>query len=196
MRNHSHKPNWRRQKLISGVPSFEYEGLYYDGEKLQCALCGNWYIGLSHHIAHFHTITPDEYRAKYSLNRIQPLCTPQYSDSHIKCIERLENPNREINSQQKHTQKVRTQGRSNIALGASTRQYTQTPKIPNTPLRLIALKANLAKASCSLISTQPCCYCGKETTGRRSHGKICCPECRPKRSILWYYKDNSKCAVI
>lgn len=182
-----HSATWRRQKLIAGVPRYDLEGLHYNGEKLECGLCGKLVIGLAHHIALGHDITPDEYRAMFNLNRIQPLVTPQYSDSHIKCIKRLKHPHRNFLFRYVHHKKVRRQGRASISVAAQHRVYANDPKIPNTPKRLAAFKTNLAKANLSLISTQPCCYCGKPTTGRRSHGKICCPDCHKIRGRLWYH---------
>jgi len=185
-----HLPNWRRQKLVTGIPNFDLDGLHYDGEKLECGLCGKMVIGLAHHIVMAHDITPDEYRAKFNLNRIQPLVTPQYSDSHIKCITRLENPNRGFKLRYIHQERVRSQGRAVISAAAKHRTYRNKPKIPNTPKRLAASKGNLAKANVSLISTEPCCYCGKLTTGRRSHGRICCPDCHKIRGRLWHRRHT------
>lgn len=183
-----HAANRRRQKLVVGVPRYDLEGLLYDGERLECGLCGRWFIGLAHHIALGHDdITPDEYRAKFNLNRTQPLVTPQYSDSHIKCVTRLEHPNRNFKLPHLHQESMRKQGRDSISTSSRHRTYKNSPKIPNTPKRLAALVVNLAKANLSLISTQPCCYCGKPTTGRRSHGRICCPDCHKIRGRLWYH---------
>ena len=44
-----------------------------DGEKVQCHLCGEWFVSLALHVRQIHDLTADEYREEFGLMRGTPL---------------------------------------------------------------------------------------------------------------------------
>lgn len=56
-------------------------------DRIQCLICGKWYIFLASHVWQTHGWTVDDYREEFGLNRGTPLCSQSYSDMHRdKCL--------------------------------------------------------------------------------------------------------------
>ncbi len=85
--NSARRVRLRRQHLKTGIPDMFLPGLCYDGEKLICGLCGKRYKKLAVHILRTHGWDLDDYRIEFSLNRTQPLVTPQLSDKYAEGLE-------------------------------------------------------------------------------------------------------------
>jgi len=54
--------------------------LTYDGERIQCNICGRWYRSLGSHVVKAHGWSADDYREEFGLNRGQELCIPELSE--------------------------------------------------------------------------------------------------------------------
>lgn len=50
-----------------------------DGGRVQCHVCGGWYVSLVLHIARKHGLGGEEYRHRFGLARTQPLVAPALS---------------------------------------------------------------------------------------------------------------------
>lgn len=171
----------RRQRLKDGQASIISYGslpmegeLRYDGYKIQCHICGKWYRGLATHIR-VHGLTADEYREEFSLNRSQPLCSPDISDGLADRLRQRglvgKNKFQVGNAPSPHSS-FRKQGR--IAISRS--KLGKSPSL--TPKRYQSQLENLGK----LRVTVPCCICRKPTLGIKGLQRSeACPACRNER---------------
>jgi len=170
----------RRQRLKDGQTFIISYGslpvvgeLRYDGYKIQCHICGKWYRGLATHIR-VHGLTADEYREEFSLNRTQPLCSPDISDGLADKLRQtgLIGKNKFKCGQRPYSRTLRKQGRMAI----SRRRLGQS-----TSLTLKKYQAQLKNME-KLRVTVPCCICGKPTLGIKGLQRSeACPECRKER---------------
>lgn len=51
-----------------------------DGEKVQCHICGRWFVTLQSHLRHKHGIDVRDYKMSYELNATQPLCSKRHTE--------------------------------------------------------------------------------------------------------------------
>lgn len=181
----------RRQHLILGRANLSLPGLEYDGEKLRCGLCRRRYILLAHHIRQTHSWTPDDYREEFSLNRTQPLCTPQYSDNAAKRLRDRglvgKYPNYDLNKG------VGVRHRDQAKLNLS---HEHQKPIKMTLSKLAAQSKN-GKKAWRLV---PCSRCGKLTLGLRTTKRaFVCKDCKPIRDreyqYEWQRRNPEKCGL-
>lgn len=62
--NHKVLPGFPRQDKLQAREEIE---AYFDGDKIQCLLCGRWLKELGNHLRRIHDISPDEYKVRYGL---------------------------------------------------------------------------------------------------------------------------------
>ena len=178
--------NKQRQKLIAGQPNMSQRTLgilKYNGQKIQCGICGKWYILLALHIIRTHGWSLNDYRVEFSLNRSQPLCTPEFSK---KCGDHLIERGLRGRNLWK-TQPLKTIGTTTRMQGriAESSAAKGTKRAMN-PLKFIAQRSNLEKAKIAINIT--CFLCGKIFKGLLQHKRQrnYCPDCRPlARKIYW-----------
>lgn len=51
-----------------------------DGEKVQCHICGRWFLALPRHLTSSHKVSAKDYRDQFGLNRTQPLISQGLSE--------------------------------------------------------------------------------------------------------------------
>jgi hypothetical protein len=150
------------QKLTTGLEEYRLPGLEYDGKKIYCGLCGKGFTFLALHILQTHKYSLDDYREKFSLNRGQPLCTPQYSDK----------------------LRVHLLRRGQISvlplpchLHGSGKPYRRQGRL--TIKDSDKVKARQSKNGIRAWGDVPCVICGKLTRGiKTDKRKFYCSECR------------------
>jgi len=62
---------------------------YFDGDKIQCLLCGRWFRGLGNHVLKIHEITADEYKTRFGLPYNRGLSSKKYHDAHSRTQKEL-----------------------------------------------------------------------------------------------------------
>ena len=61
------------RRILRGFPAqFKFRtaediNRYFSGDRIQCLLCGKWYVMLGKHILNIHGVTVDQYKKKYGL---------------------------------------------------------------------------------------------------------------------------------
>jgi predicted transcriptional regulator len=75
-----------RRVVISGFPieaplDMATIGSYYDGDEIQCLLCGKFYQSLAGHLSRVHMTSPTEYKLKYKLPMRRGLVSARVSQS-------------------------------------------------------------------------------------------------------------------
>lgn len=144
-----------------------------NGEKVQCHICGRWFILLAPHLRWKHNLTPDEYREDFGLNRTQPLCAQSLSEKHRRhfieqglvgkhlCFNLSDFP---------HATERRLQGRLNFSRARRGMSLRVTEK------RKMAQKRNYQMTRVP----QTCIVCGKTILVKKIRGKSAlCDNCRP-----------------
>lgn len=81
--NRMHK---ERRLVISGFPikaplDINMIGSYYDGDQIQCLLCGKFYQSLASHLSRVHLMSPTDYKLKYKLPMHRGLVSAEVSKS-------------------------------------------------------------------------------------------------------------------
>lgn len=171
----------RKQKLITGEKSLNIPGLHYDGEKLICGLCGKHYTRLDMHIILTHGWTPDDYREEFSLNRTQPLITPQLSDKH------RENTSKRKQQLLSHPFKLMNScGKNNKGKPYRKQGLITVTILRNSPAMKIKQGENAKKAHILV----PCTMCGQPTKGIVTNKRnFFCSDCAHKHEneyqTLW-----------
>lgn len=173
----NHKRRYkRRQRLQVGIP-YKLEGLGYDGDTLTCALCGKHYRFLSTHIWRSHGWTPEDYRVAFGLNKLQPLCVPEISQTlGAYLIQRglvgrnlwSDSPPRPLNHSWSR------QGKHELSLASIGTTRTMNPT------KLEAQRNNQRK-TLELDTPYICTLCGRAYLGRKADQKRpshYCPECK------------------
>lgn len=178
------RKRYRHQKLIAGQPNMDgsnhlppYGALRYDGERVQCHICGEWFIFLGSHIVKKHEWTADDYREEYGLNVTQPLCTPELSD---KFMRRMRFPiaahgfSKDNPPPQPPRQRAafRAQAKSTQTLSHKDQQFTAEA--------LAIFIKNLQHTQ----SVQPCALCGNLVLGCKKHTHLCQGCRKPWRALL------------
>lgn len=144
-----------------------------DGERVQCHICGKWFVYLAPHLRWKHNLTCDEYREDFGLNRTQPLCAESLSEKHRRhfieqglvgkrlCFNLSDFP---------HVGEIRLQGRINMGRVRTGKRLRVTVK------RKEAQKRNYQMTRVP----QPCVDCGTIILRKRIAGKSAvCDNCRP-----------------
>ena len=54
--------------------------LQIENDRVQCHICGKWFIALGQHVYKKHNISCDEYRKIYGLNKTSVLCSTVFSE--------------------------------------------------------------------------------------------------------------------
>lgn len=157
----------KHQKIPLGIPTV-LPGLPYDGTgKVQCALCHRWFRDLEPHIRQTHSLSADDYREEYGLNRTQPLCPPEKSAKLAAILIARgwagQGPGRLLCGGQRGM-KMRIQGRMAVSLASTGSKKTLTPR------KLAAQRANANKRE-----KRVCVRCGRESSLRPSQKY--CPAC-------------------
>ena len=62
--------------------SKEQTDAYYNGDRIQCLICGKWYKSLGKHVYTKHKITAKNYKIKFGLPRSRGLCSCKTFDKH------------------------------------------------------------------------------------------------------------------
>lgn len=159
------------QKLYGELGTLGYDPVE---DKIECKLCGQWYIYLAPHLRWKHNLTVDEYREDFGLNRTQPLCTPTLSEKHRRhfIAQGLVGKHLVFNlGEFPHSTERRLQGRLNF-----TRARTGLP-IRATEKSIQAARRRYQK-NCV---PQPCTVCGITVLARKIDGHaVLCDDCRPR----------------
>jgi len=142
-------------------------------DKIECHICGRWFVLLDPHLRWKQNLTSDEYREDFELNRTQPLCTPSLSEKHRRhfiaqglvgkhlCFNLYNFP---------HATDRRLEGRQNFAKARTGLRIRATEKSREAARRRYQL---------SLVP-QPCIVCGTTVLVKEKRGKSSlCDNCRP-----------------
>ena len=168
--------------------------LRYDGDKIQCHLCGQWYFSLASHIFQTHHWSMDEYREEFSLNRRQPLIVPSLSFVLSKESRKADTLRKSgYAGLYKHLLRV------NMKPHFERRQQTlfnlSDSKLgmklpPASEERKRAQRANYKKA----LIQMPCALCGKLTLGHKAQSHAYCDVCRPihKKQYLKAWQNEHR----
>lgn len=158
-------------------------------DKIQCHICGRWFIYLAPHLRWKHHLTPDEYREDFGLNRTQPLCTLSLSEIHRRhfieqglvgtklCFD--------LSVYRTHPLKRRLQGKINFSRARKGVHLRVTEK------RKAAQRRNYQK----LLVPESCVDCGTIVMVKPTRGKSAvCPKCRPehKRKYMLRWADANR----
>jgi len=142
-------------------------------DRIQCHICGKWYIYLFPHLIWKHGLSDDDYREEFGLNRTQPLCTPSLSEKHRRhfiasgLVGKYPHPNL-ANFPKSHERRL--QGRL-----AFSQARTGVPIRSSEKSR----EAARLRYHDSLVP-QPCVVCGITVMRRKAHTKVAvCDVCRP-----------------
>ena len=142
-------------------------------DKVECHICGKWFIYLAPHLRWKHNLTVDEYREDFGLNRTQPLCTPSLSEKHRRHFveQGLVGKHLVFNlGEFPHSTERRLQGRLNFSRARTGLPIRATEKSREAARRRYQL---------SLVP-QPCVVCSTTVLVREKRGKSAlCDNCRP-----------------
>ena len=144
-----------------------------DGERVQCHICGRWFIYLTPHLRWKHNLTCDEYREDFGLNRTQPLCSESLSEKHRRhfiaaglvgkhlCFNLSDFP---------HATERRLQGRLNFS------RARKGVRIRGSERRKESQRRNYQMTRVP----EPCVVCGTVVLVHKIRGKSAlCDKCRP-----------------
>ena len=158
-------------------------------DKVQCHMCGRWFVLLDPHLRWKHNLTSDEYREDFELNRTQPLCTPSLSEKHSRHFVAQGLVGKHLcftlSSDFPHATGRRLQGRINFSRARTGLRLHMTEK------RKQAQRLNYQM---TLVS-EPCVDCGTMVLVHRIKGRSAvCPTCRPghKREYNRRYAEDNR----
>jgi hypothetical protein len=162
----------RRKTLVLPGALPEFGHIIRDDEgRVQCHICGRWCHLLDPHLR-IHGLNSDQYREEFSLNRTQALCSPKVSEQDrqnlIKSGWAGKLKDYEL-SRFAESREMRLQARlsqSEVRIGI---------KLPSTPARIAAGKANYQKA----LILKNCEACGALVMTHKAHKHAYCEKCRP-----------------
>lgn len=147
-----------------------------NGERVQCHICGRWFIYLAPHLRWKHNLTCDEYREDFGLNRTQPLCAESLSEKHRRHFveQGLVGKHLVFNLGELFPHKgkeERLQAKLNMS-----RTRTGVP-LQVTPQGKEARRQNVRN---NLFALLPCVECGVMVVAQRNGNAAVCPKCRPE----------------
>lgn len=167
----------RRRKpivLLGALPEFGH--IVRDDEgRVQCHICGRYYSLLEPHLR-IHGLNSDQYREEFGLNRRQALCSPKVSEQDRQNLINSGWAGKLLDyelSRFAESREMRLQARltqSKIRIGI---------KLPSTPARIAAGKANYQKALILLN----CETCGMPVRIHKAHKHAYCEKCRPAHRL-------------
>lgn len=142
-------------------------------DRIQCHICGEWFVYLFPHLRWKHGLTLDEYREDFGLNRTQPLCTKSLSEKHRRTFIKtgLVGKHLVFNlSEYPRTTERRLQGRLNFSRARTGLRLRVTEK------RRQSGRRNYQAA----LVPEPCVVCGTSVLVKKTRGKSAlCDNCRP-----------------
>jgi len=142
-------------------------------DKVQCHICGKWFVLLDPHLRRKHELVSDEYREEFELNRTQPLCTPSLSEKHRRNFIAMGLVGKHLCfnlSDFPHATDMRLQGRLNFTRARTGLRLRVTEK------RKQAQRRNYQMTRVP----QPCIVCGTPVFVKKIRGKSAvCDNCRP-----------------
>jgi hypothetical protein len=167
--------------------------LAYDNidDKVQCHVCGKWFIYLAPHLRWKHNLTVDEYREDFGLNRRQPLCAEGLSEKHRRHFVEagLVGKHLVFNLSELFShkgQKERLQAKLNMSRTRTGRPIKLTPQ---------GKEARRQNVRNNLFAPLPCVECGTIVVANKfGKGSVVCPECRRehKRKYMKQWADANR----
>jgi len=195
MLSNAEKQKRRRDRLRAKLITFPLPKagcIETDGERIHCHVCGIWLKCLAPSHLVLHSMTADDYREEFGLNRRQPLCAAEHSQwcsEHIGKIGNLHR-NTDIEKFQRGREKLRgRKQRLQACIKAS--QVRKGKPVKLTPARAISQKLNAKKA----LHTMSCEMCGVTVIRNKSAKHAYCPACLPLHKSQYQRDYNDANAV-
>jgi len=154
-------------------------------DKVQCHICGKWYVYLFPHLRWKHGLSDDDYREGFGLNKTQPLCAEVLSEKHRQnfiaqglvgkhlCFNLGDFP---------HATERRLQGRLNFSQARTGVPIRLTPE---------GKKARIRNVQKNLFASLPCVECGTMVVAQRYGKSAVCPRCRAEHKRKYMQQWSS-----